>query len=115
MDSERKLYRAHARKLAEKHAKELDDARAAGKNPHQVSIDQSDRLIAFISKLPTDKGDAFLAMYTEELDALTQAKLEQVDGLVEQATEQQLRGVMAETIGAVVAVVLLFLALIAII
>jgi CHASE3 domain sensor protein len=63
--------RAEVRDLVARETAEQREAIAGGGNPHQVRLDQRDKIIAYAALLSPDDGLAFVEMHTEEVIAET--------------------------------------------
>lgn len=82
--------RAFVRNLAVKNFEALQAAAIAGKNTHQLALDQSDEIEAFIKTLPPKDISKFSALYEQELNAATQASIDKTMAINAQATNQLL-------------------------
>lgn len=62
--------RADVRKIAEKHASELDKTAQAGGNPHQKALDLQDEIDLMIKDWSDDEKNKLQKMYNDEINAL---------------------------------------------
>ncbi|MDO8033879.1 hypothetical protein O3297_10665 [Janthinobacterium sp. SUN128] len=85
--------RAFVRNLAVKNFEALQAAAIAGKNTHQLALDQSDEIESFIKTLPHEDGSKFSALYEQELNAATQASIDKTMAINSQTANQLLDNV----------------------
>lgn len=111
MDLEQKSrLRAIARIRAAEYSNALGVAANEGKNAHLESIDLQDREEEFTRTLPEADRDPYTTLFAQELNALTQATLDQVDKLNAETAQQQIES-SSNAIGIVVGIVVLLLLL----
>ena len=70
-DARQPVTRAAVRALAEHFAAALQTHARAGGNAMQLSLDQADRIQHYALKLTDDNRSLFMAMYSEEMGAIT--------------------------------------------
>ncbi|KKO63261.1 hypothetical protein VM94_03011 [Janthinobacterium sp. KBS0711] len=85
--------RAFVRNLAVKNFEALQAAAIAGKNTHQLALDQSDEIETLIKTLQPDDRPKFSALYEQELNAATQASVEKTMAMTSQTANQLLDNV----------------------
>jgi len=68
--------RPSVRQFVAAHSQYLLDAIAAGRNPHEITLDRQDQVNAFAATLSASEAERFYNLYTEELNASTQASLD---------------------------------------
>ncbi|WP_058048718.1 hypothetical protein [Janthinobacterium sp. Ant5-2-1] len=85
--------RAFVRNLAVKNFEALQAAAIAGKNTHQLALDQSDEIETLIKTLQPDDRPKFSALYEQELNAATQASVEKTMAMNSQTANQLLDNV----------------------
>jgi hypothetical protein len=82
--------RAFVRNLAVKNFEALQAAAIAGKNTHQLALDQSDEIEDFIKALPSEDKSKFSTLYEQELNAATQASIDKTMAINSQTANQLL-------------------------
>ncbi|WP_415832332.1 hypothetical protein [Kerstersia similis] len=99
-----------AREKAEWFSNQVRLAARAGGNTHRAGIDAQDVVDEFISTLPEADRESFSVLYTEEIQALASATMEETERALAAVAEQERENAAWGQIGAVVAVVVLFVA-----
>ena len=82
--------RAFVRSLAVKNFEALQAAAIAGQNTHQLALDQSDEIAAYVKTLPNEDLSKFSALYEQELNAATQASIDKTMAINSQTVNQLL-------------------------
>ncbi|TKR55354.1 hypothetical protein D7I39_11085 [Allopusillimonas ginsengisoli] len=94
-----------AREKAQWFSEALAQAGAAGRNVGQASIDLQDEIEIFAKELGESDEQAFLSLYIEELNALTEQKSSEADTLIMESVNNS--QVLTIIIGVVIFAVLL--------
>jgi len=99
--------REHVRQFVAADNAFYDQARKAGLNIHQLSLDRTDTMQEFATSLPESLGEKFYDLYIEEMNAAALALNADTAQLVTQTHQQNVdRIISTETWGAIGAFVL---------
>lgn len=102
------LSRSKVRAFVQKNHEELKEISLRGGNPHQRALDQQDDLEVMISSWPDESREKFMAMYIEELNAVTAQTEHETQELLRQADQQVAdSAAVGQIIGAIVGVAVL--------